>query len=378
MKRTLIISSLVIIILMVSFGYFFFLRGTSSRDHALAEETETTSLAERSEKKIAAVGRVESVSEEIEVGAEIPGKLKEVPVEEGEEVFKGQILAVLENEDLEAAVRSAKTGIAALEAQKETLRARIDQAVAEKTRVVRGARPEERREALMAAEQTEPVLETAVREAERRRKLFADGDISREDLERAEREVRVARAKNKESRERYNLVNAPARTEDVERADAVIRLNQSQIGEIDARIRQTRAQIFEAEARLEKTFVRAPISGIVVRKRLKSGESFSPENPNGIVTLADLSVLRVRVDIDETDVAKIREGQKAYVTADAYADQKFTGRIVRIGRILGRKNVRTDEPAEKNDTKILETLVELDPGQKLPLGLRVDAFVLID
>ncbi len=49
--------------------------------------------------------------------------------------------------------------------------------------------------------------------------------------------------------------------------------------------------------------------------------------------------------------------------------------MIRVGRILGKKNVRTDEPSEHVDTKILETLVELDPGQQLPLGLRVDSFV---
>jgi HlyD family secretion protein len=42
---------------------------------------------------------------------------------------------------------------------------------------------------------------------------------------------------------------------------------------------------------------------------------------------------------------------------------------------LGRKNVRTDEPTERVDTKILETLVELDPGTELPVGLRVDGFI---
>ena len=46
-----------------------------------------------------------------------------------------------------------------------------------------------------------------------------------------------------------------------------------------------------------------------------------------------------------------------------------------MGNILGKKNVRTDEPSEHVDTKILETLVELDAGQKLPLGLRVDSYV---
>ena len=43
--------------------------------------------------------------------------------------------------------------------------------------------------------------------------------------------------------------------------------------------------------------------------------------------------------------------------------------------MLGRKNVRTDDPAEKVDTKVLETLVELDEGTRLPIGLRVDAFL---
>ena len=49
--------------------------------------------------------------------------------------------------------------------------------------------------------------------------------------------------------------------------------------------------------------------------------------------------------------------------------------MVRVGRILGRKNIRTDEPAERMDTKVLETLVDLDPRQSLPLGLCVDSFI---
>jgi HlyD family secretion protein len=91
--------------------------------------------------------------------------------------------------------------------------------------------------------------------------------------------------------------------------------------------------------------------------------------------MADDSVLRVRLDVDESDVSKLRVGQRAFVTAEAYGPHRFTGRVIRVGRILGKKNVRTDEPSEHLDTKILEILVELDPGQRLPLGLRVDSFV---
>ena len=76
-------------------------------------------------------------------------------------------------------------------------------------------------------------------------------------------------------------------------------------------------------------------------------------------------------------MGKIAVGQRAYVTADAFPGQKFSGKVVRVGRLLGKKNVRTDEPTERVDTKILETLVELDSGRELPLGLRVDAFIQV-
>ena len=87
-------------------------------------------------------------------------------------------------------------------------------------------------------------------------------------------------------------------------------------------------------------------------------------------------VLRVRMDVDETDINKVRVGQKAYITADAFGDHKFWGHVVRVGEQLGPKNVRTDEPTERVDRKILETLVELDQGVKLPVGLRVDTYIV--
>jgi len=93
--------------------------------------------------------------------------------------------------------------------------------------------------------------------------------------------------------------------------------------------------------------------------------------------MADDSTLRVRLDVDESDVSKLQVGQQAYVTAEAYGAHKFEGHVIRVGRILGRKNVRTDEPSEHVDTKILETLVELNPEERLPLGLRVDSFVVV-
>ena len=87
--------------------------------------------------------------------------------------------------------------------------------------------------------------------------------------------------------------------------------------------------------------------------------------------------MRVRVDVDEADIGKVQVGQRAFVSAQAYGERKFWGRVVRISQKLGKKNIRTEEPTERIDTKILETLIELDEEHKLPTGLRVNAFIVV-
>ena len=297
---------------------------------------------------IAGPGRVEPISEEVAVAAELSGKLTDVLVEEGDVVARGQVLARIEQGDYLARLHSS--------------RARLAMAEAERKRLINGARPEERRESAAVAAQAEASLDHARIEVERSRRLFGEGVIARDVLDRVERDWRVAMARQTETAERAGVVAAAARGDELERANASVLLAQ--------------AMVDESAALLAKTVVRAPIDGIVLRRHRRGGESVSLDNAApAIVTMADTAVLRVRVDIDESDVAKLVVGAAAWVTADAYAERKFAGRVIRIGGMLGRKNIRTDEPSERVDTKILETLNELNPGANLPIGLRVDAFI---
>ena len=298
-------------------------------------------------KVIAAPGRVEAVSEEIRVSSELGGRLKQVRVEEGDRVRKGQVLAEMENDDWKAKVAAA--------------RAELAQREAELRKTVNGARAEERREAEAAVRAATAVLENAKNEAERRRNLVARNIISRDEAERYERAYRVAEAELEEATEHFGLLDAQAREEDRARAEAAVGL--------------ARAQLAEAQAYLEKSYVRAPIDGVILRKLRHAGESVSTQFDSPVITMADDSTLRVRLDVDEADVSKLEVGQRVDVTAEAYGAKRFGGKVVRVGGILGKKNVRTDEPSEHVDTKILETLVELDPGARLPLGLRVDSYV---
>ncbi|HKD01744.1 MAG TPA: HlyD family efflux transporter periplasmic adaptor subunit [Terriglobales bacterium] len=299
---------------------------------------------------VAGPGRVEPLSEDIKLGSELSGKLRSVNVEEGDPVRKGQILAVLENDDYLAEVKSAAAQVDAKEA---TLR-----------KVVNGARRQERSQALSSVHEAEAVMNNAKAEAERYEKLWASGVTSREEMERYRREYDVAQAQYKEAVEHHSLVDDRAREEDIAFAQADLEL--------------AKASLANAQARYEKTLIKSPIDGVVLRKHHRSGESVSNSStvPDPILTVGDTKVIRVRMDVDETDVNKVHVGQKAYVTADAFGKQKFWGHVVRVGELLGPKNVRTDEPTERVDMKILETLVELDPGAQLPMGLRVDAYIV--
>jgi len=374
-RRAIYMGAVVAVIALVI--TFFALRRKGANDNVSAN-SKTASVQAVPPNVVSAPGRVEPISEEIEVGSELSGKLRAVLVEEGDEVKHGQILAVLENDDYRAQIRTAESGRAAAEAARASAEARLTGAGAGLRRTINGARGEERREARATVAQAEAVLRNSVIELERRRILQREGDISREELDRATRDVEVARGRVSELQERSAFIAADAREEDRARDTAAVELARTQIREAAAQIAEAQARTEEARARLEKTFIRAPIDGIVLRKRLNVGESITPDSPNpSVFTIANTKILRVRVDVDETDVGHVRIGQQAYVTADAYGGRRFTGRVVKIGQVLGKKNIRTEEPAERVDTKILETLVELDGGQRLPPGLRVDAFIVV-
>ncbi len=299
---------------------------------------------------VAGPGRVEPVSEDIKLSSELNGKLKSVLVDEGDRVRAGQLLAELANDDYRAQVASDE--------------AHVKEKEAELRKVVNGARAEERREAQAAVTEAQAVMETARCEMDRRRQLFLEGVVSREESDRYEREYKVAKARYDAAAQHYTFVDEPAREEDRSRSEADVAL--------------AHAQADADRARYEKTFIRAPLSAVVLRRYHRSGESVSNSSsaPDPIFALGDTRKLRVRVDVDETDVSKLRLGQRAYVTADAFGERQFWGRVVQVGQELGKKNIRTEEPTERVDTKILETLVELDDGHALPIGLRVNAFIL--
>lgn len=297
---------------------------------------------------VAAPGRVEPISEEMRLGFDIAGKIREVLVEEGDTVRQGQVLARLAADDLTARVQEAEQALAGKEAALE--------------KILAGARDMERKEAKANVEEARTVMAVARTENERRRQLLAREVLSKEEADRAEREYRVASDRLDAARQHFRLVDDPAREEDVKQAMAAVA--------------EARAKVAETQGQAEKAAIRSPIDGVVLRKHRRAGEMVSVSFDTPVVTVGDIRRLRVRAEVDERDIAKVAVGQKAILMAEAYGDHRFTGKVIRVAKILGKKNIRLDDPAAKIDTRILETLIDLDGHAPLPVGLRMDVFIL--
>jgi multidrug resistance efflux pump len=295
---------------------------------------------------LACPGRVEGADEVIGVSAAVTGVLTEVRVREGQRVVAGEVIATIACHDLKAELQAAQ---AAAESARQSRR-----------RLLRGSREEERRIAADKMAEAEAVRRQSQAQAQRMATLFEKGDVSREGLEKARRDADVAEASWRAAVDQQSLVNAPPLPEEIARAD-------SEVGMAEEQVRAS-------HARIEKCTVRTPQAGTVLQRHLNPGEAVSAVFPQLIVSLADTSRLRVRAEVDERDVGRIYVGQPVSIMVDAFPEKRFAGSVSRIGALMGRKKVRTGDPAEKSDRDVLEVLIDLaERDERLVIGLRTTA-----
>jgi multidrug resistance efflux pump len=296
---------------------------------------------------LAASGRVEGLTETVELGAAVDGVVRKVLVKQGAFVRRGDLLAVMACEDLESALAEAIAGRRSL----ENVRARL----------LRGAREEERQVAKRNTAVYAVFRDQAGTVFARSRALYADGLIAAAEFDRATFDLRAAESNLAAAKERERLTEAPPLDEDVSRADA----------DLDAAAQR----IANARDRLDKCAVRAPIDGTVLRVSAKAGESYSLTLPHPLFRLADSRGRKVRAEVDEREIAEVHAGQPVTVSVDGNATAVFQGTVEQIAEAMGRKTVQSGDPAEKSDRDILEVLIALPPesGNVLPIGLRVTA-----
>ncbi len=137
---------------------------------------------------------------------------------------------------------------------------------------------------------------------------------------------------------------------------------------------QSEAALKESNETLNKTYVYAPMNGTISKLSVELaqrvlGSNFSPGTE--ILTVADLSQMEARVDVDENDVVLVSVGDEAKVKVDAFGDKEFKGKVTQIGNSAVSKGLGTQDEVVNFEVRVLID----DPGKQLRPGMSCDADV---
>ncbi len=243
---------------------------------------------------------------QILISPKVVGMVLHLNFAEGMRVKKGDVLAELEDTDYRADCRHAE---AALHAAQERL-----------LELQRGNRPEEISAAKAELADAEAQLVELKVERDRTRQLLSENAISR--LEYDQTECHYCSMVRRVERLQYALkvIRDGPRVEEIENAKDVVR--------------EAEADLAKAKWSLDNCTIRAPISGVILKKNVEENTVVNPfaffNGGYGVCTLADLSDLEVDLSIQECDVARVFPGQKCQGRAEAYPDRTYDGYVSRL------------------------------------------------
>ena len=300
--------------------------------------------------KVLATGTVTlKTGAEVKIGARISGQVKNLLVKIGDFIRAGEIIAVIEHEDL-------LSRVARFQADLDAEKARLEK--------IRAEGPLEISKSLAEREELQVQIKLAQKMLERNQELNKKGFVSTTVLDKAEEKLEVLKAG-------INLANEE------------LKLKQSQLKNdsrlAEAMVDRARANLGEEEIQLTYATIRAPIDGIVAFVSTQEGETVVASlNAPTFVTLINLRKLEVTVFVDETDIGRIEVGQMAKFTVDTYAEQFFNGKVREIHpKAVVKDNVVNYEvilDIEKNNVAILRP--EMTANVVVTTGTRKNVLTL--
>lgn len=141
----------------------------------------------------------------------------------------------------------------------------------------------------------------------------------------------------------------------------------------DGAYRLALARRDKAQAALDERTLRAPFAGRILKTYLEEGESIDARTADTpLFVIGDTRGLRVRAEVDEQDIGRLAAGGSAQVRADAFPGEVFAGKVSSVSGILGRKKLRSDDPRERMDAKVLEVMIDLPASDRLRPGITVE------
>lgn len=278
---------------------------------------------------IAAKGIVES-EEKVDVSSKVSSTISAILVTEGDSVKKGQAVVRFDDSKIRSQVNMAESAL--LEA-----RARLKE-------LETGYRQEDVEMAKSRLQWAEAKHREAEEEFERQKRLYEKEATTLVELKKAEEEFKKASAELDESRVNAQKFKRGARAEEIEQARSAVEKADSEL------------QFYLAS--LEDYTVKAPFSGVITDKFKSVGEAVDIGTP--VLELVNPEKLRIRAELEETDVGKVREGQSVEVTTDAYRDKTFKGTVYKVLPNVKRKSQRTFDPMASFDINTQIIFIKLD------------------
>ena len=280
---------------------------------------------------------------QVDVSFRIAGKVLERPVDEGQTVQEGQLIARLDAQDLEQTLAMRQADRAVAQAALAELQA--------------GSRKEEVEASKAALEQAQADLKRLEPDEARVRDLHQKGIVSDREFEAAHAALEAAQARVRQAQQQYALVRKGPRAEDIAQG----RAKDEQAGQALAL----------ARTQLGYATLTAPISGVVLSKNVEPKEYVAPGT--SVVTLGDLAHVWLRAYVEETDLGRVKVGQKASLTTDTYPGRKYEGRVSFISSEaeFTPKSVQTRKERVKLVYRIKIDLA--NPRMELKPGMPADA-----
>jgi len=292
-----------------------------------------------------APGLVEPRSGEIRIFAPVIGRIGEVPVAVNDQVLADEPLVRLDDEEARARVAAQRAEVAMRERERNEKSA---------------GKAASRRRAEDAVADAEDALEDA-------RAAFDNAAINKRAGNGSDVTVSNARAAWTSAQE--NLLHQREELQRVENESETPLPTQSE-GQLDVARSDLRASVAE----LQKLIVRAPTASTVLQVNAKVGELAAPSSAQPLILLGDLSKLRVRAELDEQDVGKIKQGDKAVVRAGAFPGREFSGTVATIAPIVVPGRISPPGSRNLTDVSVTEVMVDLDDAGPLIAGMKVDVY----
>ena len=338
------------------------------------------------------------------IAARVGGTVASVPIVDNQQVGEGTILLEIDKRDYEIALERARAELADAEASALAARAGVpitsttatsnvttakggvDQAASEVTAAEQGIEAAKARLNTAQARHREAVAKAAktAKDVERLKPLLAKDEISQQQYDaavaaangdaagvesaaaqvvEAEHEIRVSQSglvQAKSKREQASAGLAEAQT-----GPEQVKVTKARAAAAEARVMQARAVVRQAEQNLEYTTVKAPVKGTVSKKSVEVGQLIQPGQ--ALMAVIPLERVWITANFKETQVERIRPGQRVTIRADAYGGKTFNGKVESLAAATGaRFSLLPPDNSTGNYVKVVQRIpvrIALDAGQ---------------